>query len=74
MADKWDAASVGDVVRYCGSLTEYTGTVWEVTCKDARGLILFDVDRALWNVQQESVVVVGRKKRQRRKAPGKVTP
>ena len=33
-----------------------------------RSLTQLDVDRALWNVQQDSVIVVGGKKRQHRKA------
>jgi hypothetical protein len=49
---------VSDVVRYHGSLTEHYGTVWEVTLIDERGLILFDVDRALWNVHTGSVTVL----------------
>lgn len=53
--------TVGDVVRYHGSLTDYHG-VWEVTHIDGRGLVLFDVDRALWNVSPGSVTVIGHKR------------
>lgn len=50
-------AKAGDVVRYHGSKTEYHG-VWEVTRSGRRGLALFDVNRALWDVPQSSVTVV----------------
>lgn len=59
---------VGDAVYYSGTLTEYHG-VWEVTLSDSRGLVLFDLDRALWNVAPDSVTVVGRKA-SRRSAKG----
>ena len=53
---------IGDVVRYHGSLEDYHGSVWEVTCISAHGrLTLFDVDRAMRNVHATSVTVVGRK-------------
>jgi hypothetical protein len=51
-------AKVGDTARYHGSLAEYGGSVWEVTHIDRRGLVLFDVDRALWNVSPASVTVI----------------
>jgi len=55
-----DGVRVGDTVQYHGSLGGYQGTVWEVTHIDHRGLVLFDVDRALWNVSAASVTILRR--------------
>lgn len=53
-----EPVQLGNIVRYHGSLSEYCGLVWEVTHIDERGLVLFDVDRALWNVSPASVTVL----------------
>lgn len=55
-----DGVRVGGTARYHGSLAGYEGTVWEVTHIDHRGLVLFGVDRALWNVSAASVTVLNR--------------
>lgn len=50
-------AKVGDVVLYHGDQAGHHG-IWEVTCSTRRGLRLFDVDEALWDVPQSDVTVV----------------